>query len=235
MTPNAIGLFLTITMVMANAHAQTIYKSIGPDGRTIFSDKPPAGAGTETQVIRAPIRPQQSQSFSNSSTSSTGAAEVQPPQSYGATKHGAKEAVRVRKSQGEPTTGAAPDAKLKGAVSGVLGTADVVRGTLDLCTRTLPTSYKRYSGSADGWTQRNATTLSQARSVLSQAFTPSERQEIEAAIRVVSEQNFARVVNAPMASKITWCDRSIDEISKGVLDVYNNPRLTSPLINYRSR
>ena len=40
---------------------------------------------------------------------------------------------------------------------GVLGIEDLVRRTEDVCNRTLPTSYKRYAGSANGCRERNVT------------------------------------------------------------------------------
>jgi glutaredoxin len=38
-------LFLLLTILSASAQADTVYKSIGPDGKIIYSDQPPAGDG----------------------------------------------------------------------------------------------------------------------------------------------------------------------------------------------
>ncbi len=225
-----LGIFFTIAVTIAGAHAQTIYKSVGPDGKMVYSDKPPTSSSTKYDVIRTPAPAQQLQSPASSSTASVDPVDAQHPRSYGA-----KKAVAVTKPRDEAKPVATADRLVEGAVIGVLGIDDLVRRTEDLCTRTLPTSYKRYSSATDGWKQRNAAVVSQAHRVLSQAFTLSERQNIEAGLLAMNEQKFARVVDAPRASKISWCDRSTDEIGSGAMDVHGNPNLAPPLMSYRLR
>lgn len=38
---------LVIVASACAAHAGTVYKSVGPDGRIVYSDRPPAGSAVE--------------------------------------------------------------------------------------------------------------------------------------------------------------------------------------------
>ena len=38
---------LALAALMPMANAQTLYKSVGADGRVVYSDKPPTGAGVD--------------------------------------------------------------------------------------------------------------------------------------------------------------------------------------------
>ncbi|MGZ5081334.1 MAG: hypothetical protein ACXWHZ_18435, partial [Usitatibacter sp.] len=65
--------------------------------------------------------------------------------------------------------------------------------------------------------------------------SPSQRQLIEGALKAKNQRMLVPIVNAPMASKIKWCDESSDEINGGKMDVYNNEKLAPPLMNYRPK
>jgi len=44
-----------------------------------------------------------------------------------------------------------------------------------------------------------------------------------------------RVLDAPSATRIPWCDRSVDAINNGVMDVHNKSRLTGSLLSASAR
>ena len=127
------------------------------------------------------------------------------------------------------------DPSVEKAVIGVLGLEDVVRQMEALCTRTLPTSMKRYGGAADGWKQRNGVIVTRARKVLADAFNPTTRNMIEVGIKTRNENTLAPVNSAPAAKRIEWCDKSSDDIARGVMDAFNKDKLSQPLAAYRMK
>lgn len=239
MNHKATGIFLLTMAVMASADCQTVYKSIGPDGKPVYSDRPPDSAETKYDVMRggafnqSPAAPAAS-AASAPSTPPADAVETQPHRI-----RQAKKAIRANPPADtapvEQPAAAKADLAVEKAVIGVLGMEDLVQRTETLCVGTLPTSYKRYSGAASGWKQRNGALVSQARNVLAQAFSAIDRQKIEFGIRAMNEKQLGPVIAAPMASKIKWCDNSSDEINSGVTDVHNRPNLSVPLMNYRPK
>lgn len=224
-----LGLLCAIAAALPVAHAQGVYKTIGPDGKVVYSDQPPGSTGTKYGGgAPAPAAPQR-QAHAATTRAPTSA------ESQAAGTHGAKKATAARRPEAAPSPEPATDPALEGAVIGVLGIEDVVRRTVDICLRTLPTSFKKYSAAAEQWNQRNAATVSQARRMQSQAFDATQRQLIESGIRNRNEGTMARVLEAPAATRISWCDRSVDAINNGVMDVHNKPKLTGPLMTASAR
>jgi hypothetical protein len=218
-----------MTIVHAGASAAGVYKIIGPDGKVSFSDKPPADAATtdKLDVVRTPTEPLSARAANDASV-------VSAPEVKATQKNAAKQAVAVDESQRRFATAADPDPATEKAIIGVLGYEDLVRQTETLCVHTLPTSYERYSGAADGWRSRNAALVAQAHQVLAEQYSSPQRQTIESGIRAKNNASLMPVTSAPTASKINWCDSSSDAIKSGTMDVYNKSTLSTPLVKTRS-
>ena len=221
---NSLLMMLAMT-VACGTFAQQVYKSIGPDGRTVYSDKPPSGVDTKSNVIVAPTQPPR--------TSPGEAPVAQESKGIATKKAGAKRALAPDAPREEAAAPQALDPAVEKALIGVMGMEDMVLQTEELCLRALPTSFKKYSTATTNWKQRNAAVLAQQRRVLAEAIGPSQRQLIEGALKVKNQRMLAPILNAPMASKIKWCDQSSDEINSGAMDVHNNEKLAPPLMNYR--
>lgn len=216
-------------MATCGAFAQ-VYKSIGPDGKTIYSDSPPPADSKSSTVISKPAQPPPA----SPASPSTDAPATLPPKSMAEKKAAAVKGTRVGPTPAEVLAPAARDPKLEKAVVGILGLEDLVAQTEEICQRTLPTSFKRYS-TAEPWKQRNAALLAQARRALSEAFNDSERQIVQSGVKARNAEILSPVTKAPTASKIKWCDQSADEINSGRMDLSNKPDLSTPLMNYRSK
>ncbi|TXG80513.1 MAG: DUF4124 domain-containing protein [Rhodocyclaceae bacterium] len=211
---------ILILALNAAAHAQGVYKSIGPDGKVTYSDQPPSDRATRMDGSVAPAAP-------------PGSSATEPAASRGT---GAKKAIAGSRPPAEATPAIQPvDPALESAIIGVLGYEDLVMRAEQICTRVLPTSYQRYGSAADSWKARNGSLVAQARRALTDTANATARQLIEVGIRNKNAGLLAQVEAAPAASKITWCDRSFDEIAKGVMDAHNNPKFMTPLANYRMR
>jgi hypothetical protein len=220
---------LASTIAHSDADAAGVYKIVGPDGKVSFSDKPPADAATtdKLDVVRTPTEPLAAHAASDASASSS--RNIYAPQ-----KSSAKRSVDVDESHGRFATAADPDPATEKAIIGVLGFEDLVRQTETLCLSTLPTSYERYSGAAEGWRSRNAALVAQAHQVLTERYKAPQRQTIESSIRAKNDASLMPVAAASTASKISWCDSSTDAIKAGTMDVYNKSNLSTPLVKTRS-
>lgn len=209
-----IGGLALATALPLQARAQGVYKSVGPDGKVVYTDQPP---GSAQRHYSAPPPPPPRGAASKSAQDRTSG-----PRSKRATA-------------GEPSpsgeTGA--DADLEKAIIGALGYEDMVARTEALCVRTLPTSSGRYMDAAEGWKRRNGNFVSQARRALAADFEPTVRQLIESGVRSRNERTLSVVNEASATSRIRWCDRSAEEIAGGAMDIGGKPVLARPLLNYR--
>jgi hypothetical protein len=209
----------------SSAHAQAIYKTIGPDGKVIYSDKPPTGAASTTSTLTRPAVPSSPKPAADARASNKPpvvGASAQSSPSRGPADAGARDEARI-------------DPVLERALVRVMGNEDLLSRTEEVCQRTLPTSFKKYNAAATSWKQRNAAVLAQYRQVMSEGVTESQRQLIEARVKSINDPNMAIVANAPVASRITWCDKSFEEIRSGKIDLHDAPDVSGPLMNYRPK
>jgi hypothetical protein len=198
--------FVLLFLLPALVSAQAVYKTVGPDGKVTFSDEPPAeGKATALEGYRPPV------AKTPEKTSADRAAEVRQ---QALERHQAKRALPAATTAAAP----APDPALGQAIIGVLVFEGMVQQTEKLCISTLPTSFKRYGAAAEGWRQRNATILQQARTLMAQVLSVEERQMLEKTVAAKNTEQMAEVVRAPAAARIKWCDRSAREISEGAVD-----------------
>jgi hypothetical protein len=210
MSGKRLLLSVAFFVALAGAHAGEIYKSVGPDGKVVYSDRPATMPPASNNVPEA--------------------REREPADAPPHPVRIPKEAIHAAKPRDTAPVIARVDPEMESAVIGVLGIEDLVRKTEDLCLRSVPTSFKRYSGAAEGWRLRNTSFVAQAHHVLETQFDSAHRQLME---RGVDQRNvgvFSKVTTAPAASKISWCDRSIDEIKAGTMDFRNKDKLASPLM-----
>lgn len=211
--PAGVLLFCT-----AAACAQPVYKTVGPDGKVTFSDEPPAAGKTtvmEGYGAEAPKAPVKS--------ASERAVDV---------SRQARESYAAKKAQAATPASVATgpiDAVLGQAIVGVLAFEDLVQQARSLCVSTLPTSFRKYDDAANGWRQRNADVLQQTRLVMAQRLSAEQRQKFEKIVEDKTHQQMDVVVKAPTASRIKWCDQSMDEVTRGVMDPKNKPAWVAAL------
>ncbi len=220
-------LFVSLSLFVAfsTAQAAEIYKSVGPDGKVTYSDRPPADTNSGYDKIQKPSLPTVATPGSNSApTLHAETAAAQP------TARTSKKALRAQKPPEAPPVVAKVDPELQSAVIGVLGIEDLVRKTEDLCLGVLPTSFKRYFGATDDWRRRNASFIAKAHYVLDTQFDAAGRHLVESGVDQRNAGVFSKITSAPAAAKINWCDRSTDEIKAWTMDFRNKDKLASPLM-----
>lgn len=202
------------------ALAQRIYKSVGPDGRVTFTDKPPAGE--VATPLSAPAAP----------------AAAPPAAADAATERpgGAKKAMRKESMATAPAATAQPaaiDPALEKGVFVLMGYESIVAEYLDLCLKTLPTSFKRYDGAAQKWKDRHAAVLARYPQVLRDHFNATEQAALRTGVQNRTRGTMAPVFAADTARKIKWCDDNAKELDAGKLDLAQNH--ASTLLAYQGR
>lgn len=189
--------------------AQPIYKTIGPDGKPVYSDKPPTNPATKYSVIGAPpaqaAHPPQT---------------TQPPQ---ATQPGPA-----------PTSGQG-DPELEKALVEVMATHELVQQTEEHCVKARPAAAEKYNKAAESWKKRNARVLTHQRRVLLEAFRPAERDAIQAKVKARTREAMAGSTEHGPYAKGTWCEESLAQINSGSMDVASRPAVSSPLVNYKPK
>lgn len=202
-----IALLGVLTQGTASAE---IYKVLGPDGKIIYSNVAPKNKNTPVAVLKT-----------------TGGQQAAVRSAPVATVRAAPQAVHHSGSEA-----LSPD--VVGAVANVMGMAHLVSSTRDFCVATLPASIKRYSDAFLGWQRRNAAVVAKKDRILS----TSDRSLIAAALSGdmfrMTEGMMRPVRQAAAAEKIKWCDKTIEDVDRGVLDLVGRASIT-PLMNYTLR
>ena len=201
--------------------AQGIHKIVGPDGRVTYSDVPPANAPA---AAGSPSRDPRSAPSQASAPPSSHAAPGAPP-----APPGAKRATAVDPAAPPPAAPAAANRELVTAVVAALGYEDLVNRAEDLCIKALPTSMARYSAATQGWHTRNVAWVSSARQVLTTSFDAPTQGLVRARIDAYNASQLQQVQRADQHARIKWCDRSMDEIQGGVMDLGGKPVIAGPL------
>ncbi len=242
-------LSFAILAVLLSCSAQAaVYKIVGPDGKITYSDHPPDTPDARYDLV-GKAAPARDELAAKASSGDAPAAVVRtlgdktPVQSKKVTsaRFGSDDKTGVQAVAATQPVDAAPAAPapsaLEGAIIGVLGIEDIVRQTEDICVKTLPTSFARYSQAATEWRQRNRVVVMQAHHAIAQGFNAGNgvdvEQRIENAIRAKNQGMFAPIQQASVAERIRWCDNSVDEIHGGSMDFAGKPKLTEPLRGYR--
>jgi hypothetical protein len=201
-------LFFCVVAVSAAfaAHAQTIYKTIGPDGKPVYSDKPPANPAAKYSVIGPkPSAPAQ--------------AEPAPAQA----------------GQPKPAQPSTVDPDLENAVIAVMAADDLVRRYGEVCSRAAPASAVHLKEAIETWRKRNGRIVAQQQRILSEAFTPAERAAAEAVVKAKNQRVLDSLSRASEKEKPAWCNESLAEISNGSLDVYAKRDVSGPLAKFRQK
>lgn len=221
---------LLATLLLAVAGgvaAQKIYRSVGPDGKVVFSDSPPADRdAVMLQSGRMPGAP------AAAAPAAAAPASASAPTATPRDGHGAKQAKKAlpASEKAPAATGPSQAAIDAGARSlAVLTNMELlVKNFEGTCLSTLPTSMKKYSGAADTWRGRHAQLLAKRDAALAH-LTAAQRRTVMDESSAFVQKMMQPVQKAQPAQRIQWCDHSAQEIMAGKLDRHQDPAVTEPL------
>ena len=117
------------------------------------------------------------------------------------------------------------------AVANVIGMSQLVNSTRDFCSATLPASIKRYSSAALGWQQRNAAVVAKKDNILSLSDRDLVASALNGDMLRLTEDMLRPIRQSGTAEKIKWCDKAIDDVDRGVLDLAGRVSI-EPLMRY---
>ncbi len=210
-------LLVLLSTTAAGVDAQQLYKSVGPDGKVTFSDRPPGGSGKISVMRSSVLRPMEADAPA-SAIPPTLRLPVTPASPRSA---GAAAAVHA------PST-----PELEEAVSAVMLLAEVAKRFEPLCSAN-PVSAKQYSVAVNGWRTRNANFISQHARILMEVLDPIRRSALQAKVNARITEALAQVSSLNPSWRSKWCERAVLDMTSGTNDVANNPTVAVPLITYK--
>lgn len=221
-----LGVLCALSLLVAGSAYGQIYKTVGPDGKVSYSDRPPISdeKASVTVLQRSGVT-----------------APLPAPPSQAAPEPQAKSsAKRAINQAGAPATPASsapaslPDDVISAVVS-ASGMQELIRQTREGCIAVLPTSFKRYSSSAEQWERRNAAVIEKKELLLNGPVLSARRALLEAGAADKSRTMLSAVFEsrASTAVKIAWCDKSSAEMDGGGMDMTSKP-YGMTLLRYRN-
>lgn len=195
-----------------------LYKSVGPDGKVTFSDKPPVEASAKVSVMKSNVlRPVESGvAPSFPSPSSLSSAKPAPPAATNTLPYSSP-------------------AELDQALLVVMGMVEITRKVEPLCSSTAPLTARRLGAGIRNWNQRNATFVEQQRRILMEVVTPMKRASLQARLAAKTEQAIVELNSLSTEGRVKWCERLISNLSSDENDIANVPAVSVPLITNRPR
>lgn len=190
--------YLLLALLASGGASAQMYKIIGPDGKISYSDRPPVDTNAKVSVVK-------SHGVVHTPTPAPVAATAPAPEDKAAQ---AKETLKKL---------AATPGLLAG-LAAVLDTTALVNQSAALCAK-LPKA-SEYSNAKDAWHQRNAPIIAQHKTVYESMYPAADRASFADKLggRVAKKLDH-QVNTGNEASLIKWCDKSMDEVRTGKLDL----------------
>jgi hypothetical protein len=226
---------LVLATLAGPAAAQQIWKSTGPDGRTVYSDHPPVSSSAPSRILNRTPSPTPVITAAASADAAAGdratASDADPPGPR-TTATAARPAAPVAASVPAAPVPATP---LAAAVVGVLGEAERAQRFRDACERAEPAAAPGWSAAHNGWKLRNAQYVSQAGRVLAIAYAPPVRAGIAARVDAEATQWMTEYESGAPAVRLAWCNRVAADLLHGRADVKAREAWVDPLMSWTGR
>ncbi|NHZ83116.1 DUF4124 domain-containing protein [Massilia sp. CCM 8695] len=199
----------------APASAQ-MYKTVGPDGKVTFSDRPQNGDKLKVSVMKGSVL-----------RAVEGPVPAQPkiapaPKSGGADASG-----------GGISAAGVPSPELQHAVLVVALMSEVAAKFEPVCANVAPHS-KKFVTAANGWKQRNASFIEKQRRAMAD-MSPVKRTALQGEVAAKIHEAMAEVLAQSASGQANWCDKATVDMSGGSNDVANNADVALPLITYKPK
>jgi hypothetical protein len=205
-----IACLLALVATAGGLGAQTrLYKSVGPDGRVTFSDKPPAAQDA------VPFRP--------------GA----PAPSATAARTDAVAPLLVLNVEALSRPAAAsrnPAAERSARLMMILG--HQVMDTMQQCGTDFPDGRRKYGPAMDAWLARHKALSQRAYDVSRELLGETEHMLFLGAIIKAIDEGKSNYRYASPPAKLKWCDAQWQQIDGGRMDKLADTSVTGPLDSY---
>jgi hypothetical protein len=198
----------------------TTYRSVGPDGRIIFSDRKPTDPQLRTREIGktayAPLLTPTGEPFDLHPMAT-------PPH---APRPAATDGLAPPvDASGRPFPPGLPDAILD-----VLVHQFFAQSLVETCGRVRPDFLERYQAGVYNWRQRNSAILDKSNHVSFTRFSADQRDTL----RTTGRARLAALMpadNASTADRMAWCDRMSTDLARRQFELVGDARV-APLMAY---
>ena len=193
-----------------SAVAQQLYKSTGPDGKVVFTDRPPLEKTGKLSVMRSYVlRP------------------VEEPKQ--AVTHGPAQAVSAAVPV-DPAATVTP--AIEDIMVTVTGLYEFTRRFQSVCNTT-PTAAKAFSTAAAKWKQRHDAYIEHQKRLLMEVVSPQKRAELQDRTNLYVE-DLSKRVPKNVAGRQEWCTGAVGELESGKLDINKPAMLAVPIKPYKA-
>lgn len=205
---------LIICCVGANlASAQQMYKTVGPDGKITFSDRPQLDDKSKLSVMRSyTLRP----------------VEQHKPRAV----PGPQVPQVPRRGPGEPSAPLAPE--VEEAMVTVMGLAEFGLRFESFCNGT-PATAKAFAAANNDWKKRNAAAIDQQRRLLTVVVSPAKRAQLIDNQKQFMAGEVAKVAPRNPAERKEWCEGVTAELNSGRSDIDKPAMMAIPIVPYRAK
>jgi hypothetical protein len=193
------------------ALAQQLYKSTGPDGKVVFTDRPPLEKAGKLSVMRSYVlRP------------------VEEPKQVAAQAPAQPASAAVAIDPSATVTPAIEDIMVT-----VTGLYEFTRRFQSVCSTT-PAASKAFSSAATKWKQRHDGYIEHQKRLLMEVVSPQKRAELQDRTNLYVEELSKRVPKN-VAGRQEWCTGAVGELDGGKLDINKPAMLAVPIKPYKAK
>lgn len=205
---------LLAATVCCAAPAQQMYKTVGPDGKVTFSDRPQNGDKLKVSVMKgAVLHPVE------------GPPPAQPKIAPPKTAGGAGAGTGI-------SAAGVPSPELQHALLVVSLMSEVAAKFEPVCSKAAQN--KKFVTAANGWTMRNSSFIEKQRRAMAE-MAPARRTALQAEVASKIHEAMTEVLAQNPAGQVRWCDKATLDMSGGGNDVVNNADVAMPLVTYKPK
>lgn len=196
-------------VVASSALAQQMYKSVGPDGKVTFSDRPAVEKAKKLDVMRSYV--------------------LRPAEDFKPMPEGG-----LPQKQGPVTN---PNATVTPAVEdamvNVMSLTEFARRFQLMCGTT-PGGAKAFTDATNQWKKRNAQYIEHQKRLLMETVSPHKRAELlERMDAYVLEIN--KTIPQTAAGRKDWCAGMVTQMNSGNADINKPEMLEVPITRYKAK
>ena len=200
---------LSTLTAAAGAAAQQLYKSVGPDGKVIFSDRPANDAKAKVSAMQSYV--------------------LRPLEAPAAKK----EAVAKVEDPAKFVNDALVTPEHEESMLKIMELVDFGRKFEPFCSASEP-SAKAFAAAHKAWLRRNALYVEHQRRLLMEVVTPTRRLGMQNKLAARVGQLVLKPT-ASVAARTEWCNSISTELNSGRSDIVNPALLAVPLPIYKTK
>ena len=216
MCKKKLFLLIVCCATAGGSQAQKMYKTVGPDGKITFSDRPEIGADTKVSVMRSnTLHPVE---IPANRIDPALAMKPAPRRKGAATQ--------------EPAPVITPE--VEEAMLSVMGLSEFGRRFDGFCNAT-DAGAKAFAAANYGWKKRNAAAMEQQKRLLTEVLSPVQRAQLIDREQQVMAEEIGKAAALTPAARKTWCEGVIAELDSGRNDVDKPAMMALPIVQYRAK